>query len=247
MACPDRRRTALGIGRLGHNEHKPEPQKSLLGLGRRVDHRTGGTEWNIAWLTPALFIIIASSTVAIPVLYYVFAGENAEKTLTGWKAWLTSNSNPYLLCSFWFLASNYCSRLWVDCAFEQKSDHDLSLVAALVHGWRPGWAMKVKRDKRGIHFDWNGRRYGRGLYLPALCSNSDFRTCANKESSYVAGFIPALADRCGICVESQSAAVRRRRWRHGWVDCLCTSACGNFRQQSTYDHSSRFSHIWRHA
>jgi hypothetical protein len=39
-----------------------------------------------------VFIILASLTVAGPVLYYLFAGQSAEKLLTTWKAWLVANN-----------------------------------------------------------------------------------------------------------------------------------------------------------
>ena len=44
------------------------------------------------WILLAVFVIIASLTVAVPVLYYLFAGKSAEKTLTSWKAWLAANN-----------------------------------------------------------------------------------------------------------------------------------------------------------
>ncbi len=44
------------------------------------------------WIVLAVFVIIASVTVAVPVLYYLFAGQSAEKTLTSWKAWLAANN-----------------------------------------------------------------------------------------------------------------------------------------------------------
>jgi hypothetical protein len=39
-----------------------------------------------------VFILVASLSVAIPVLYYLAAGEGARKTLDGWKAWLLANN-----------------------------------------------------------------------------------------------------------------------------------------------------------
>ena len=37
-------------------------------------------------LALAIFVILASLTVAVPVLYSLFAGHSAEKTLASWKA-----------------------------------------------------------------------------------------------------------------------------------------------------------------
>ena len=49
------------------------------------------------WIVLAVFVILASLTVAVPVLYYLFAGQSAEKTLTSWKAWLVAN-NATVMC-----------------------------------------------------------------------------------------------------------------------------------------------------
>src|SRR5512135_2559320 len=45
-----------------------------------------------SWIVLAVFVIIASFTVAVPVLYYLFAGRSAEKALTSWKAWLVADN-----------------------------------------------------------------------------------------------------------------------------------------------------------
>jgi Sap, sulfolipid-1-addressing protein len=50
-----------------------------------------------SWIMLAVFVIIASLTVAVPVLYYLFAGQSAEKTLTIWKNWLAAN-NATVMC-----------------------------------------------------------------------------------------------------------------------------------------------------
>jgi hypothetical protein len=39
-----------------------------------------------------VFVVIASASVAAPVLYYLVAGESAAKTLDGWKVWLQANN-----------------------------------------------------------------------------------------------------------------------------------------------------------
>ena len=85
---------------LGIMNTSMNPKNLSLALAAALTISQIGLSGTSAWLTPALFIIIASSTVAIPVLYYVFAEENAEETLTGWKAWLTSNSNTILALLF---------------------------------------------------------------------------------------------------------------------------------------------------
>jgi hypothetical protein len=39
-----------------------------------------------------VFIILASLSVAVPVLWYLFAEEKARATLTGWRTWLTGHN-----------------------------------------------------------------------------------------------------------------------------------------------------------
>jgi hypothetical protein len=43
-----------------------------------------------------IFIIIASISVAAPVLIYLTIGEKASKTLDGWKTWLTANNTTVM-------------------------------------------------------------------------------------------------------------------------------------------------------
>lgn len=40
----------------------------------------------------AVFVILGSLTVDAPVLYYLLAGQSAEKMLNSWKAWLVANN-----------------------------------------------------------------------------------------------------------------------------------------------------------
>ena len=35
-----------------------------------------------------LFVIVASVSIAVPVLVYLFGGDKAQHVLDGWKAWL---------------------------------------------------------------------------------------------------------------------------------------------------------------
>ena len=57
------------------------------------------------WLALTVFVIIASISVAAPVLYYLFAGPAAEKTLTGWKVWLTANNATVMFVLFLILGA----------------------------------------------------------------------------------------------------------------------------------------------
>jgi len=47
-----------------------------------------------------VFIVLASVSIAAPVLYYLIAGASAEKTLNGWKAWLIANNGSVMAVLF---------------------------------------------------------------------------------------------------------------------------------------------------
>ena len=57
------------------------------------------------WIALAIFVLLASITVAVPVLYYLIAGASAEKTLTGWKTWLIANNSTVMIVLFLLLGA----------------------------------------------------------------------------------------------------------------------------------------------
>jgi len=52
------------------------------------------------WLALAIFVVLASLTVAIPVVYYAVGGEGAQRTMNGWKAWLQHNNHTVMTVLF---------------------------------------------------------------------------------------------------------------------------------------------------
>ncbi len=80
---------ALGLGALlsGLN-----PKNLMLTLGAAVAIAQFGLSAGEAAATLVIFVAIASCTVAGPVLLYFALGERAERTLSGWKVWLTENN-----------------------------------------------------------------------------------------------------------------------------------------------------------
>ena len=60
----------------------------------------GGMTGAQSWVALLVFVLIASLTVGIPVLYYILAGDSAKKTLIGWKAWLTAHHNAVMIVLF---------------------------------------------------------------------------------------------------------------------------------------------------
>lgn len=47
--------------------------------------------------TLAVFVVLASLTVALPVLAYLVLGDRADATLTGWKEWLVANNDTVMV------------------------------------------------------------------------------------------------------------------------------------------------------
>ncbi len=68
------------------------PKNLALTLAAALSIAQAGLSGAGPWIALAVFVILASLTVAVPVLYYLFAGQSAEKTLTSWKVWLVANN-----------------------------------------------------------------------------------------------------------------------------------------------------------
>jgi hypothetical protein len=62
----------------------------------------GGGQSAVALL---VFVLIASASVAAPVLYYLIAGESAAETLDGWKSWLLANNATVMVILFLVLGA----------------------------------------------------------------------------------------------------------------------------------------------
>jgi hypothetical protein len=80
---------ALGISALlaGVN-----PKNLGLTLAAALTIAQAGLNGGQSAVALVVFVVIASASVAAPVLYYLVAGESAAKTLEGWKAWLLANN-----------------------------------------------------------------------------------------------------------------------------------------------------------
>ncbi len=68
------------------------PKNLALTLAAALSIAQSGLSGAQSWIVLAVFVILASLTVAVPVLYYLFAGQSAEKMLNSWKAWLVANN-----------------------------------------------------------------------------------------------------------------------------------------------------------
>src|SRR5436305_6130223 len=72
------------------------PKNLALTLAAALSIAQAGMSGAAPWIALAVFIILASLTVAGPVLYYLFAGQSAEKALNGWKTWLVTNNTTVM-------------------------------------------------------------------------------------------------------------------------------------------------------
>jgi threonine/homoserine/homoserine lactone efflux protein len=72
------------------------PKNLALGIAAGAGIAQTDPSGSEAWLTILVFVVIASATVTIPVLYYLLAGANAQRTLDSWKAWLVSNNQTVM-------------------------------------------------------------------------------------------------------------------------------------------------------
>jgi hypothetical protein len=81
------------------------PKNLGLTLAAALTITQSGLSSAQSWIVLAIFVALASITVATPVLYYLAAGESAEKTLTGWKTWLAANNNTVMIVLFLVLGA----------------------------------------------------------------------------------------------------------------------------------------------
>jgi hypothetical protein len=81
------------------------PKNLALTLSAALSIAQAGLSGAQPWIALAIFVIIASLTVAVPVLYYLFAGQSAEKALNTWKAWLVANNATVMFILFLVLGA----------------------------------------------------------------------------------------------------------------------------------------------
>ncbi len=76
------------------------PKNLMLTLSAAVTVAQAGLATGSVILAFAIYILIASATVAAPVLVYLIMGEKADKTLNSWKTWLTENNDTVMCVLF---------------------------------------------------------------------------------------------------------------------------------------------------
>ena len=68
------------------------PKNLALALAAALSIAQAGLSGAQPWIALAVFVLLASVSVAAPVLYYLIAGQSAEEMLNTWKAWLAANN-----------------------------------------------------------------------------------------------------------------------------------------------------------
>jgi hypothetical protein len=90
---------ALGLG-LAALLSGVNPKNLMLTFSAAVSVAQAGLATASVILAFVIYILIASATVAAPVLVYLITGDRAEKTLNAWKAWLTENNGTVMCVLF---------------------------------------------------------------------------------------------------------------------------------------------------
>ncbi len=79
------------------------PKNLGLTLAAALTIAQAGVPGSQSWIALAVFVILASLTVAVPVLYFLVAGAAAEKVLTSMKVWLAANNVTVMIVLFLIL------------------------------------------------------------------------------------------------------------------------------------------------
>jgi len=76
------------------------PKNLLLAAAAGASIAQAGVSSGGQVVALAVFVVLASLTVAIPVLYQLVGGAGARRTLDGWKAWLQHNNESVMAVLF---------------------------------------------------------------------------------------------------------------------------------------------------
>ncbi|HEY7030404.1 MAG TPA: GAP family protein [Thermomicrobiales bacterium] len=84
---------ALGLGALlsGLN-----PKNLILNIAAGTAIATADLSTGEALVPFVVYVLVASVSVGVPVVWYLLAPERAAKTLEGWKSWLTVNNTAVM-------------------------------------------------------------------------------------------------------------------------------------------------------
>lgn len=77
-----------------------EPQSLILTVGAAAGLAQLGLPTGDAVVSLIMFVVLASITIALPVIYYLVGGDRAHATLDSLKAWLTVHNNTVMAVLF---------------------------------------------------------------------------------------------------------------------------------------------------
>ena len=82
-----------------------ESKNLALTLAAALTIAQGGLSGAQGWMALAVFVMLASITVVIPVVYHLAMGDLADMTLTNWKNWLIANNATVMIVLFLVLGA----------------------------------------------------------------------------------------------------------------------------------------------
>ncbi len=85
------RLTPIRAGMTGTVLTVVRPEVLILSAAAGLAIGTGGLSAAGAWISGAVFVVVSASTVAIPILAYVGAGDRLDDALERLKAWMEQN------------------------------------------------------------------------------------------------------------------------------------------------------------
>jgi hypothetical protein len=68
------------------------PKNLILSIGAAAAVAQGAPSTSDATVALVVFVVLASLSIAVPVLFYLLGGAKAKTTLDDWKAWLSANN-----------------------------------------------------------------------------------------------------------------------------------------------------------
>ena len=76
------------------------PKNLALSLGAGASLAQAGVPGGEAAVGLIVFVVVASLTIAVPVVFYLVGGERAAHVLDGWRAWLSEHNTAVMAVLF---------------------------------------------------------------------------------------------------------------------------------------------------
>ncbi len=88
---------AVGLGVLLSGVN---PKNLLLAVAAAATVAQANLSTSDTVITLAVFVVLSSLTIAVPVVFYLLGGDHAKTTLEGWKVWLAANNATVMALLF---------------------------------------------------------------------------------------------------------------------------------------------------